>query len=144
MKLKYLFALILSALLYSCDDSTYGIGDSTISSEDPIPAGEAKYFASTKSILADSIYARTNTAYLGKYTDPTFGEFTADFIAQFYCTDNFEFPENIKEIKKLELSMYYDKFFGDSLNSMILQVDTLDTIIPEKELSTFYTCVECT
>ena len=144
MKLKYLFALVLSALLYSCDDSTYGIGDSTISSEDPIPAGEAKYFASTKSILADSIYARTNTAYLGKYTDPTFGEFTADFIAQFYCTDNFEFPENIKEIKKLELSMYYDKFFGDSLNSMILQVDTLDTIIPEKELSTFYTSVDPT
>ena len=144
MKLKYLFALVLSAILYSCDDSTYGIGDSTISSEDPIPAGEAKYFASTKSILADSIYARTNTAYLGKYTDPTFGEFTADFIAQFYCTDNFEFPENIKEIKKLELSMYYDKFFGDSLNSMILQVDTLDTIIPEKELSTFYTSVDPT
>ena len=144
MKLKYLFALVLSALLYSCDDSTYGIGDSTISSEDPIPAGEAKYFATTKSILADSIYARTNTAYLGKYTDPTFGEFTADFIAQFYCTDNFEFPENIKEIKKLELSLYYDTFFGDSLNSMILQVDTLDTIIPEKELSTFYTSVDPT
>ena len=144
MKLKYFFALVLSALLYSCDDSTYGIGDSTISSEDPIPAGEAKYFATTKSILADSIYARTNTAYLGKYTDPTFGEFTADFIAQFYCTDNFEFPENIKEIKKLELSLYYDTFFGDSLNSMILQVDTLDTIIPEKELSTFYTSVDPT
>jgi len=144
MKLKYLFALVLSALLYSCDDSTYGIGDSTISSEDPIPAGEAKYFASTKSILADSIYARTSTAYLGKYTDPTFGEFTADFIAQFYCTDNFEFPENVKEIKKLELSLYYEKFFGDSLNSMVLQVDTLDTIIPEKELSTFYTSVDPT
>ena len=30
MKLKYLFALVLSALLYSCDDSTYGIGDSTM------------------------------------------------------------------------------------------------------------------
>ena len=142
MKFKYLFALVLSALLYSCDDSTYGIGDSTISSEDPIPAGEAKYYATTNSILADSIYARTNTAYLGKYTDPTFGEFTADFIAQFNCTDNFEFPENIQKINKLELSMYYTTFYGDSLNNMVLQVDTLDTIIPEKELSTFYTSVD--
>jgi hypothetical protein len=141
MKIKYLFALLLSALIYSCDDSTYGIGDSTISSEDPIPAGEAKYYASTESILADSIYARTITAYLGKYTDPTFGEFTADFIAQFNCTDNFEFPENIQKINKLELSMYYTTFYGDSLNNMVLQVDTLDTIIPEKELSTFYTSV---
>ena len=142
MKLKYIFALVLSALLYSCDDSTYGIGDSTISSGDPIPAGEAKYSVSTKSILADSIYARTITAYLGKYTDPTFGEFSADFIAQFNCTDNYEFPDHIQEIKKVELSMYYTTFFGDSLNNMVLQVDTLDTIIPEKELSTFYTSVD--
>ena len=100
MKIKYLIVLLASCLLYSCDDSTYGIGDSTISSEDPIPAGEAKYFATTESILADSVYARTSTAYLGKYTDPEFGEFSADFIAQFNCTDNFEFPENIKEIKQ--------------------------------------------
>lgn len=142
MRLKYLFALLLSSLLYSCDDSTYGIGDSTISTEDPIPAGEAKYSVTTESILADSIYARTITAYLGKYTDPTFGEFTADFIAQFNCTDNFEFPEHIKEIKNLELSLYYTTFFGDSLNNMVLEVDTLDTIIPERELSTFYTSVD--
>lgn len=142
MKIKYLIVLLASCLLYSCDDSTYGIGDSTISSEDPIPAGEAKYFATTESILADSVYARTSTAYLGKYTDPEFGEFTADFIAQFNCTDNFEFPENIKEIKNLELSLYYTTFFGDSLSNMVLQIDTLDTIIPEKELSTFYTSVD--
>lgn len=142
MKIKYLIVLLASCLLYSCDDSTYGIGDSTISSEDPIPAGEAKYFATTESILADSVYARTSTAYLGKYTDPEFGEFSADFIAQFNCTDNFEFPENIKEIKQLELSLYYTSYFGDSLNNMVLQVDTLDTIIPEKELSTFYTSVD--
>lgn len=142
MKIKYLIVLLASCLLYSCDDSTYGIGDSTISSEDPIPAGEAKYFATTESILADSVYVRTSTAYLGKYTDPEFGEFSADFIAQFNCTDNFEFPENIKEIKQLELSLYYTSYFGDSLNNMVLQVDTLDTIIPEKELSTFYTSVD--
>lgn len=142
MKIKYAIVLLLACLIYSCDDSTYGIGDSTISSEDPIPAGEAKYYATTESILADSVYARTTTAYLGKYTDPEFGEFTADFIAQFTCTDNFEFPENIQKIKELQLSLYYYTYFGDSLNNMVLQVDTLDTIIPEKELSTFYTSVD--
>lgn len=142
MKIKYLYVLLLTALFAACDDSTYGIGDSTISSQDPIPAGEAKYSVTTESILADSVFARTSTAYLGKYTDPVFGEFTADFIAQFNCTDNFEFPENIKEVTKLELSLYYTSFFGDSLNSMTLQIDTLDTIIPEKELSTFYTSVD--
>ena len=142
MKLKYLHILILSALIYSCDDTTTGIGDSTIAAGDPIPAGTKFYKASTRSILADSVYARTSTAYLGKYTDPHYGEFTADFIAQFSCIDNFEFPETFQEIKEVQLRMYYGNFFGDSLNAMRLQVDTLSQIIPEKELSTFYTNVD--
>ena len=98
MKLKYVYALLLSTLIYSCDDSTSGIGNSIIAAGDSIPAGAATYDVKTQSILADSVYARTITAYLGKYTDPQFGEFTADFIAQFNCTDNYEFPETIQEI----------------------------------------------
>lgn len=134
--------MILSALIYSCDDSTTGIGDSTIAAGDSIPAGAATYYANSRSILADSVFARTNTAYLGKYTDEQYGEFSADFIAQFNCIDNFEFPETLQEITEVQLRMYYGSFFGDSLNPMRLQVDTLCTIIPEKDLSTFYTSVD--
>lgn len=142
MKIKYLYTLLLATLLYSCDDSTTGIGDSTIAAGDSIPAGAAVYEATTRSILADSVYARTSTAYLGKYTDPMFGEFTADFIAQFNCGDNFKFPETLQEITGVQLRLYYSNHFGDSLNAMRLQVDSLDTIIPEGELNTFYTSVD--
>lgn len=144
MKLKYLYIGLLSALIYSCDDTTAGIGDSTIAAGDSIPAGAAVYNVYSRSILADSVYARTSTAYLGKYTDPHFGEFSADFIAQFTCTDNFEFPETVQEITGIKMRMFYDQYFGDSLNAMRMQVDTLDKIIPEKELSTFYTSVDPT
>ena len=144
MKLKYLCIGLLSALIYSCDDATTGIGDSTIAAGDSIPAGAAIYNVYTRSILADSVYARTSTAYLGKYTDPQFGEFSADFIAQFNCTDNFEFPEEIQEITGIKMRMFYDSYFGDSLNAMRLHIDTLDKVIPEKELSTFYTSVDPT
>lgn len=144
MKLKYLYALLLPALIYSCDDSTTGIGESTIAPGDSIPAGAAIYNAYTRSILADSVYARTSTAYLGKYTDPQFGEFSSDFIAQFNCTDDFEFPETVQEITGLQLRMFYESYFGDSLNAMRMQVDTLDKVIPEKELQTFYTSVDPT
>ena len=41
MKPKYLHALLLATLIYSCDDSTTGIGDSTIAAGDSIPAGVA-------------------------------------------------------------------------------------------------------
>ena len=142
MKLKYLYIGLLSALIYSCDDATTGIGDSTIAAGDSIPAGAAIYNVHTRSILADSVYARTSTAYLGKYTDPQFGEFSADFIAQFNCTDNFEFPETIQEITSINMRMFYDNYFGDSYNAMRMQIDTLDKVIPEKELSTFYTSVD--
>jgi len=142
MKLKYLYAIIVSLLIYSCDDTTNGIGESTIAGNDSIPAGAKIYFVQTRSILADSVYARTSTAYLGKYTDPQFGEFSADFIAQFNCTDNFELPKTLQEITELQLRMYYGSYFGDSKNAMRLQVDTLSKVIPEKELSTFYTSVD--
>ena len=144
MKLKYLYAAVLSTLIYSCDESTTGIGDTTIPAEDYIPAGAAIYDVHTRSILADSVYARTSTAYLGKYTDPHFGEFSADFITQFNCTDNFEFPETIQEITGLQMRMFYDSYFGDATNAMRMQIDTLDKVIPEKELSTFYTSVDPT
>ena len=136
MKLKYLYVGLLAALIYSCDDATTGIGDSTIAAGDSIPAGAAVYDVYTRSILADSVYARTSTAYLGKYTDSQFGEFSADFIAQFNCTDNYEFPETVQEITGIQMRMYYDKFFGDESNAMRIQIDTLDKVIPEKGLST--------
>ena len=144
MKLKYLYAGLLAALIYSCDDATTGIGDSTIAAGDSIPAGAAVYNVHTRSILADSVFARTSTAYLGKYTDPQFGEFSADFIAQFNCVDNYEFPETVQEITGIQMRMFYETYFGDSLNAMRMQIDTLDKIIPEKELSTFYTSVNPT
>jgi hypothetical protein len=145
MKCKYLCALLLGAAsLYSCDDSTTGIGDTLIGGNDSIPAGQAIYQVSTRSLLVDSVYARTSTAYLGRYTDPQFGEFTADFITQFYSTDDFEFPDSLKEVTGLYLYLQYTEFFGDSLNAMRLQVDTLNKVIPETDKRTFYTSLDPT
>lgn len=140
MKIKYLCALLLAALVYSCDDSTTGIGDGLIPDGDRIDASTDSYGFTTQSLLADSVYARTSTAYLGRYTDEQFGEFTADFLAQFTCPDDFEFDEDIK-VTDISLNLLYTQFFGDSLNAMRMQVDTLDKVIPEKELNTFYTSI---
>ena len=133
MKIKYLCALLLAALIYSCDDSTTGIGTDLIPGGDKIPANTDSYEFTTKSLLADSVYARTSTAYLGRYTDEQFGEFTADFIAQFTCMDNFKFEEELTKVIGVNISLQYGSFFGDSLNAMRLQVDTLDKVIPEKD-----------
>ena len=143
MKLKYLSALLLaSTMIYSCDDTTNGIGDSTIAGGDYIDAGVDVFEATTRSILADSVYAKTNTAYLGKFTDPKYGELTADFITQINCTDNFEFPETMQEVTGLQLRLYYLQHFGDSINAMRMQIDTLNTVVSENDKRTYYTSVD--
>lgn len=141
MRIKYLCALLLAALIYSCDDSTTGIGNDLVPGGDRIPANTDSYEFTTQSLLADSVYARTSTAYLGRYTDEQYGEFTSDFMAQFTCPDDFEFSEDITDVKSVKLYLFYSTFFGDSLNAMRMQVDTLNKVIPENDLSTFYTNV---
>ena len=141
MKSKYLYALLFATCLYSCDDTTSGIGQSTIPEADKIPAGVTSYKIRTQSILADSVFARTNTAYLGNYTDKDYGKFTADFIAQFYCNDNFKFNDHVQNVTDVRLFMEYSNFFGDPINAMRLQVDTLDTLIPS-DSTTYYTSVD--
>ncbi|MGL5938673.1 MAG: DUF4270 domain-containing protein [Phocaeicola sp.] len=144
MKFNYFFALLLAIATCSCDDSTPDIGSTVIPDGDHIASGVASYKVQTHSLLLDSVYARTSTAYLGKYTDSQYGEFTADFLTQFNCLDNFEFPETIQEVSGIDLSMTYNSFFGDSLSSMHMQIDTLDTVVPEDKSNMFYTNVDPT
>ena len=54
MKIKYLCALLLAALIYSCDDSTTGIGTDLIPGGDKIPANTDSYEFTTKSPAAVS------------------------------------------------------------------------------------------
>lgn len=139
MKAKYVFAALLALIFFSCDDSTPNIGRTTVARNDSIPSGIASYEVTTRSILADSVFARSNTSYLGRYTDPDFGEFSSDFIAQFNCTDGFVFPDNTIDVSKLSLTFDYETFFGDSTASMRVQIDTLNRIIPEGDRLTYYT-----
>lgn len=69
MKLKFLAAIGFAAILYSCDDTTTGIGD-FVAENDGIEAFSDSYDISTRTILLDSIFSRTSSAYLGKFTDP--------------------------------------------------------------------------
>ncbi len=142
MKAKYVCAALLALIFFSCDDSTPDIGRTTIAGNDSIPAGIASYDVTTRSILADSVFARSNTSYLGRYTDTEFGEFSSDFIAQFNCTDGFVFPDQTVGITKLDLTFNYETFFGDSTASMRVQVDTLNRVIPEEDRLTYYTSID--
>lgn len=138
MKFKLLAVLSITAALYSCDDSTTGIGD-FVSNIDKIEAFSDTYNVTSKTYRLDKVYSRTNRAYLGKYTDSDFGQYSADFITQINCPENFELPEPLEEITGASLELYYTDFYGDSLATLTVQVDTLNKIIDDSDTGLYYT-----
>lgn len=135
MKLKFWAAigLLTAATLYSCDDETTGIGQ-FVADEDFILAKSDSYTVSTESYLLDSVYSRSNTAYLGKFTDEGYGTFTSDFLVQINCPENFQLPDRLQSIDEATLGLYYTSYFGDSLATLRVQVDTLTTAIQDNGL----------
>ncbi len=140
MKFKFLAAIGLAATLFSCDDSTTGVGE-FVSDHDKISAFADSYSVSSRTVPVDSVYSRTRNAYLGRYTDPDFGLYTANFITQINCTENFRLPETVQSIEETSLGIFYRQFYGDSLATLRLRVDTLNKVINDtgEDKSLYYT-----
>ena len=67
MKIRLFSAIAFVAMaLISCSEDTEGIGNSITDDSDKLVFNTGFFTATTKSILADSVYARTNAIYLGK------------------------------------------------------------------------------
>ena len=146
MKLKFLAAVGLAATLYSCDDTTTGVGE-FVADADEITASAQTFEATTRTLTYDEltqkegVFSRTSSAYLGKFTDSDFGTYTTDFITQINCTEGFEFPERLKDIESTTLELSYASFFGDSLAPMKVRVDVLKEAIDDtgEDLGLYYT-----
>ncbi len=136
-KFSYILLATLTMLVFTqCDDNTEGIGSSIVPESDIITARTDTFYATSRTILAnDSILANTSDVYLGKYTDEESGTiFESSFITQFGCSENFEFPEegvagDTATFTKLRL--YFEEFYGDSLNAMHCEVYELENTLQE-------------
>lgn len=93
MKLKYVLIALLTVSFLGCDDNTAGLGLGLFPGGDQAIKGQLSTFdVTTKSVLAGSIYAKTNIGYVGKFTDPTFGTYEAGFMAGLNCPQGLTFP----------------------------------------------------
>lgn len=140
-------AALLALCVAACDDNTDFIGSSVVSGPDYIKAGVATFFPLSSTVKADTVYTRSSTAYLGKYTHPDFGSFESSFMAQFNVTEKYEIPgfENFvsddnsglteppydRSIspKRVYVAGLYTSYFGDST-----AVGTLDVYELNKDL----------
>ena len=136
-RIFFILTLLISTIAFTgCDDNTDMLGASIIPSGDAMKIDTMTFYAKSRSILAnDSILANTNRVYLGKYTDPETGTvFSSDFIAQFNCVEDYGFPEDRvigDSAYKIELKLFYNSYFGDSLNTMKCEVYELDKTLEE-------------
>ena len=157
MKIKFhpIFGLLLcatTAFTTACDDTTNTLGTSIMPDHDVISTSTATYKISTKTQVADSVLANTSTCYLGSVVDPeTSAKTTCDFMAQFHVHEKFQMPARTKMlldenneiiIDSCDIRIYFDKYYGDSLTSMKLMVQELDTANVIEEGQRYYTNIE--
>ena len=154
MNIKTLACTLLAVLfLISCDSNTSTLGGSITPESDEVRVESDSSFAVSRSIQApDSILLRSTLSCIGKYTDPLTGAILeADYLTQLNCVEDFSFPDSVygvadfdfpdwfdKEMKNekpyyAELNLYFQKIYGDSTNSLKLEVYPLDQIIDPEE-----------
>ncbi len=143
----FLLAVLAVFAFSACDDDTATIGGSIVPEKDKITVDTLTLYAKSRSIMVnDSILANTSNVYLGRYTDPQTGTvFSSDFIAQFNCVEDYGFPSDSvigNTATKVELKLFYQNFFGDSLNTMKCEVYELDKTLQEGEI--YYTNIDPT
>lgn len=147
MKVKYIQVALLALAFYGCDESTGSLGLGMFPESDRNMNGrDTTFHVVTKSILSDSVYAKTNVGYVGKFTDREnlFGSYECSFLAQLYCPEGITFPTvydpetNPKgtmagdSTYTAELVLYYKSYFGDSLSACRMSIYELNRNLEQK------------
>ena len=148
MKLRSLIFVVCAALGFvACDSDTDTLGSSLTNNMDHLEISTDTFNVTTRSIMVDSVYARNTVSYLGTVRDPETGEYiTANYMTQFHCLEDYEFPEldsllsvddlGLATADSCELRLYFDDFYGDSLTAM--KCTAYEMAEPMKEGKIYY------
>lgn len=130
---------MLALAISSCDEDTDTIGNSLTESVDKFTVTTDTFDVFTRSIIADSVLARTATSYLGRMKDPETGSYlSCDFTTQFSILEKnvqsmfvpadkvLSFDNDGKPIAdSCRLIVVINAYMGDSLAAMKLRVTEL-------------------
>lgn len=148
--IKALACSIVAVLfLMSCDSDTSILGGSVSFSDDIVNISSDTCFATSRSVATiDSLLMKTTLCTLGQYTDPLTGSrFSSGYLTQLNCIENFHLPDSIYGIGDhkfpdwfidrvgtsdpyyANIRLYFQDFFGDSLNTVKIDVFILDKML---------------
>lgn len=157
MKVKYILIALVTLCFIGCDDNTGSLGLGMFPGSDQTINGKLTTFeVTTQSQLAENVFAKTSTGYLGKFTDPNFGFYEAGFMAQLHCYEGFTFPQICdteveadrnnpnaimvsNEVYRTELRLVYTSYFGDSLTASRASVYELNKDLNKEQA--YYTSI---
>lgn len=150
---KISLALLLGAVtLVACDDDTSMIGIDIMPPTDNVTAQTATYKLSSKTVKVDSVLANTSTCYLGSIVDPEMRvKTTCDFLAQFHLPEDFRLPSKERMLTNakgqvmadsIDIRLYFEEYYGDSLNTMKLKVTELNPQKALEEGRPYYTDID--
>ena len=130
----YTILIVVTALLYSCDDSLKNIGFTIQPEGDRIAVGTDSLFIKAKtvavdSLLPDGMFAKTKRPVLGEYKDPVFGTTRSDFVGEFYYPEGKKFPKNTT-IDSVKVAVFYNSWEGDSLAPINLTAYEINKRLP--------------
>lgn len=138
-KARHLGTVLLALLvtLFGCDDNTGTLGMSMLPESDGISSHTTSFDVQTESVEAGAVFAKSSTGYVGRFSDPDFGYYETSFLTELNCTENFRFPEIYRydaqtgtssgllagdTVTGIQLVIFYNTWFGDSLNACRMSV----------------------
>lgn len=150
MNIKTLACSLIAALfVISCDSDTSTLGGSVTPSHDIVKISSDTCYATTRSItVTEPLLMKTTVCTLGRYTDPvTSATFSSGYLTQLNCVEDFELPDSIYGIgnhtfpdwfiRKVgdakpyyaNLRLYFSEFFGDSTNTVKIDIFPLTRML---------------
>lgn len=113
-------------ILSGCSDDLNLVGSTIQPGGDKMPVHVDTFQMQAKTLLMDSVYARTTSGLLGEFYDPLYGNVKSDYICQFYCPDGFKFQHEPidNKIDSIDFKIAYQNgsWVGDSLTPMRAQI----------------------
>jgi len=140
-----LLAFALAGALASCSDDTATLGTGVLPDFDKITTSQATYSVTSRSVKMDSVLANTSTCYLGSIVDPESHATTScNFLAQYHMRENYSFPakNRMVSVDSCNIRLYFRTYYGDSLTTMKLYVQELDTNKIMREGTHYYTTID--
>ncbi len=89
-QIKFMAGVVLSAIaISSCSEDTETLGRSVTTNSDTLSVRSTLFYASSRTILSDSVLTRSSSCYLGRVIDPeTQTEVKSSFTTQFHVLEN--------------------------------------------------------